>query len=91
MKEILKNSIIVIVLIMLIYCLFIVEEFVRVRSSLREPLIIFDEQYSYDEVTYVSFGYTLKRKFYCKSDDLCFLDSEEFWLFDKILIWGWIN
>ena len=36
-------------------------------------------------------GYTLKRNYYCKSDDLCIVNEVEFLLFDKYFIWGWIS
>lgn len=91
MKKILRISLIVIILGLFAYGGFVVEEVLRTSSSLRKPLIVFEEQYTSDEITYVSLGYTLKRKLYCKSDDLCIVNSEEYWLFDKILIWGWIN
>ena len=91
MKGILKKVGNIIFLIIILYILFIAEEIIRLSDSLQEPLIVLEEINTYDGVTYKSFGYTLNRNFYCKSDDLCIVNEVEFWLFDKYLIWGWIS
>ena len=74
-----------------LYALFIVEEIIRLWESLQEPLIVIEETNTYDSVTYKSLGYTLKRNYNCKSDDLCIVNEVEFLLFDKYFIWGWIS
>ena len=94
MKKVLKIfGIIILTIIILytLYTLFIVEEVIRLSKSTQEPLIVLEETNTYDFVTYKSLGYTLIRKYYCKSDDLCIVNDVEFWLFDKFLIWGWIS
>ena len=89
MKKVLKIFGIIILTIIILYTLFIAEEVIRLSESLQEPLIVLEETNTYDSVTYKSLGYTLNRKYYCKSDDLCIVNDVEFWLFDKFIIWGW--
>ena len=93
MKKTLKIVGIIIVAVVLTYTLFIVEESIRLSlfDRLGEPLVVFEEEHTYSDTTYKSFGFTFKRSLYCKSDDLCFVNGLEFWLFDKFLIWGWIS
>ena len=92
MKKILKIILLIFLVIMLIYVLFIVEESIRLSiNKSGEPLIVFEENYIYDSIKYESLGFSFINKFYCKSDDLCFLNGQELWLFDKFLIWGWIS
>ena len=90
-KKVAKVMGIVIVSFVFAYVLFIFEEVVRLSKSLQEPLIVIEEINTYDGVTYKSLGYTLKRNYYCKSDDLCIVNEVEFLLFDKYFIWGWIS
>ena len=91
MKKFLKITILIIIVPIIIYILFITEEIIRLSKSLQEPLIVLEEINTYDSVTYKSLGYTLNRKYYCKSDDLCIVNEVEFLLFDKYFIWGWIS
>lgn len=89
-----KVVVIVIISIVLIYTLFIVEESIRLsRNTLSEPLIVFEESYINGDVTYKSLGFTLKTEYvnFPNSNDVAYPISQEFWLFDKILIWGWIS
>ena len=86
----------VFIVIVLIYTLFIIEESVRLlNNSLAEPLIILDESYSGDigDVIYKSLGFTLKTDYakFNDSNDIVYPISQEFWLFDTFLIWGWIS
>jgi len=82
----------IISIIVLIYVLFIGEESIRlaVKKSGR-PLIVFEEQYINDGEELIYIGFTYINYFTCRSSDLCFLFSQEFWLFDKILMWAWAN
>lgn len=91
MKKVLKTIGIIIISIKLLYIIFVAEEVIRLSNSLQEPLIVFKEINTYDSVTYKSFGYTLNRNYYCKSDDLCIVNEVEFLLFDKYFICGWIS
>lgn len=91
MKKILKVVGIIFISFIMLFVLFIVEEVFRLSESLQEPLVVFEEINTYDGITYKSFGYTLNRNFYCKSDDLCIVNEVEFWLFDKFFIWGWVS
>ena len=82
--------------IILMYALFIVEESIRLsKNSLAEPLIVFEKSHSGNlgDVTYRSLGFTLKTE-YAKvnsSNDDIYPVSQEFWLFNKFLIWGWVS
>ena len=87
MKKILKVTGIIIIVPIIIYILFIIEEVIRLSKSLQEPLI--EEINTYDSVTYKSLGYTLNRNYNCLSDGLCIVNEVEFLLFDKYFIWGW--
>ena len=88
MKKVLKIMKKIIVLVVLVYALFIVEEAFRLLffKKLWEPLIVFEEKYTDSNITYKSLGFAFKRNLKCKSDDLCFVVGNEFWLFDKIPI-----
>ena len=94
-KSVIKVIGIVILSFFLIYTLFIVEEFIRLsNNSLAEPLIVFGESYSDDGATaYKSLGFTLITEY---SNNEGLIDksnpvSQEFWLFDRLLIWAWIS
>lgn len=96
MKRILKNICITLFLIVIIYALFIFEESIRLsHNKLAEPLIVFKEIYSGNvgNVEYISLGFTLTTKYtnYFGSNDIVYPISQEFWLFDKFLIWSWIG
>lgn len=91
MKKVVQVIRIVSISFIIIYVLFIVEEIIRLSKSLQVPLIVIEETNTYDGVTYKSLGYTLKRNYYCKSNDLCIVNEVEFLLFDKYFIWGWIS
>ena len=94
MKKILKIIGKSIGIIILIYTLFIAEESIRLavdKSS--QPLIIFEEKYinNGEDCIYKSLGFNYTTSFTCRSSDLCFLFSQEFKLFDKILMWAWAD
>ena len=81
-------------IVLLIYALFIGEESIRlaVKKS-GQPLIIFEEKYinNGEYCVYKSLGFTYTTSFTCRSSDLCFLFSQEFRLFDTILMWAWVK
>ncbi len=88
MKKFLKFTGITIVSIILIYVLFIVEESIRLsNNAVAKPLIVFEEYKTREITIYKSIGFTLKNDECNKG--LC--GGQEFWLFDKFLIWGWIS
>lgn len=94
MKKILKITGKTIGIIILIYTLFIAEESIRLSiKKLGRPLIIFEEKYTNngEDCVYKSLGFTYTTSFTCRSSDLCFLFSQEFRLFDKILMWAWVK
>ena len=82
--------------IIVIYALFITEEVIRLsHNSLAEPLIVFKESNTGNngDVTYKSLGFTLTTEFakFSENKDMVYPISQELWLFDKFLIWGWIS
>ena len=96
MKKCLKITIIVMLSVVVTYALFITEEVVRLsHNSLAEPLIVFEEEYTGDDgdVTYKSLGFTLTTEFakFSENEGIVYPISQELWLFDKFLIWGWIS
>jgi len=96
MKKTIKIARSIVVILILIYTLFIVEESIRLsNNSLAEPLIIFKETYigKNGDITYESLGFTLITKFanYPGSNDVTYVTAQEFWLFDIFLIWAWIS
>ena len=96
MKKHLKYIGRVLIIITLIYTLFVVEESIRLSTNpLTEPLIVLEESYSGNigDVTYKSLGFTLKVDYekFTDSNDKVYPISQEFWLFDAFLIWGWIS
>ena len=106
MKRTLKIIGIIIVSIILIYVLFITEESIRLKNKGgREPLIIlggycWGDKLERTERSYKTdckgLGYSLKREYVLSdksSEDLkmYYLIHEEFWLFDKFLLWGWVS
>ena len=96
MKKSLKIIMIVMWFVIVTYVLFITEEVVRLsHNSLAEPLIVFEEEYTGDDgdVTYKSLGFTLTTEFakFSENNDMVYPVSQELWLFDKFLIWGWIS
>lgn len=106
MKKVLKTILIVIVMIICIYALFVIEESIRLKNGGKAPLIILrDNEYcdgdkiEHTEKSYTTnckgIGYRIERKYLLggQTNDLdkgYVLIKEEFWLFDKILLWGWI-
>ena len=96
MKKYLKITMIVMLSVVVIYVLFITEEVIRLsHNSLAEPLIVFEEEYTGDDgdVTYKSLGFTLTTEIakFSENKDMVYPISQELWLFDKFLIWGWIS
>ena len=89
--KILKVVGITFISLVMFFALFIVEEIFRLSNSLQKPLVVFEEINTYDRTMYKSLGYSLKRGYDCKSDDLCIVNEVEFLLFDKFFIWGWIS
>ena len=92
------------VFIICLFVIFIVEECIRLeRNSSAKPLIVFkiDENIDANNLknkkeVYTSLGYKLKKEYSAtdeSTEDLVFWDvvGEEFYLFDKILLWGWIK
>lgn len=96
MKKNLKITGMILLLIIMIYAFFIIEESVRLSNdSLAEPLIVFEKSNSSDigDITYKSLGFTLITEYakFNDSNDRVYPISQEFWLFDKFLVWGWIS
>ena len=82
--------------VIVVYALFITEEVIRLsHNSLAGPLIVFEEEYTGNngDVTYKSLGFTLTTEFakFSENEDIVYPISQELWLFDKFLIWGWIS
>ena len=103
MKKNIKIIIIILASIIFIYALFITEESIRIEKG-GEPLIILNGTCNHNEIpltnnyetTCQSIGFKIKRRYayeFTPASDVrtFYLVKEEFWLFDKFLIWGWIS
>ena len=90
-KLIFKIIGIIIVSISLFYVMFIVEESIRLSNGGVKPLIVLEEKYINDDIIYKSLGFSIIYRCYNKSSDLVLCGGQEFWLFDKFLIWSWIS
>ena len=88
--------------LIIIFGLFIIEEDIRLKNkSNAKPLIIFKIDENIDaenldirEEMYYSLGFKLKKYYIVDEkshDDLLILNvtGEEFYLFDKIMLWAW--
>ena len=91
MRRIFKKIMIIGLSIILLYSLFIVEESIRISRGGVKPLIVLEEEYINGDILYKSLGFSVKYKCYNKSSGLVLCGGQEFWLFDKFLIWGWIS
>lgn len=95
-NKILKLIGITIIVFVSVYALFTLEEAVRLsKDSNAKPLIILEENYNggVGDAIYKSLGFTLKTE-YASVDDSnneFYPIAQEFLLFDKFLIWAWIN
>ena len=106
MKKIIKVLGIIIISIIVLFCIYITEESLRLKSNNGAlPLIITDQtKYSISaikpgeevKIEYKSFGYKLIVRYTLSeqsSEDnkIISIIGEEFWLFNKTLLWGWIS
>ncbi len=94
MKKVLKIIGIVLISIIFIYIIFIAEESIRLKKDGGDPLIKVDKcSYTGNKYKCKGLGYSITREYTSKqeSSDVYYLIGEEFWLFDKILLWGWIS
>ncbi len=103
MKKIIKIISIIIISIILVYTLFVTEESIRLQKGGNTPLIILngtcDDNLMYNDIyetSCQSIGFSIKRQYVYEpspASDVRFyhIIKEEFWLFDKFLIWGWIS
>ncbi len=94
--KVIKTTGIIILSVILVYTFFIVEESIRLsKNPLAEPLIVIEENYSgsVGDATYKSLGFTLITEYsdFEGSSDRVYPTSQEFWLFDRFLIWAWIS
>ncbi len=104
MKKIFAILGIVISSLLVIYILFVAEESIRLKRGGQRPLIVISGTCDGDKIEHTgnyetdcqSLGFSIKREYVLdekSSDDnkMYKLISEEFWLFDKYLVWGWIS
>ena len=104
MRKTFKVIGIVLIIIVLIYALFIIEESIRLKKDGEYPLIITNSKYcnkngninsisSNYEIKCNGLGYSIIREYSPReeSSDIYYYIRGEFWLFDKYLLWGWIT
>ena len=103
MKKVLKILLLIIVSVSFLYAVFIFEESIRLQNGKGSPLIKLGGTCTSDKIEHISnykedcigLGYRIKREYILgeqSSEDnkIFYLIHEEFWLFDKFLIRGWI-
>ena len=103
MKKTLKILAIIFISIIGLYTLFIIEESIRLKNGGEKPLIVIGGECSRTKLntessyktTCKGLGYTIKREYSLggqvgEVEKGYLLIGEEFWLFDKIIVWGWI-
>lgn len=78
-----------------IYIIFVTEESIRLSNDIKaKPLIVLEKSIINNATTYKSIGFKLTNRYgKAQTEEIknivCI--GREFWLFDKILVWGWIN
>ena len=103
MKRTIRIIVIIVALLIISYALFLTEESIRIEKG-GEPLIILNGTCEINEMPYDngyeticrSLGFKLKRRYayeFTPASDVrrSYIIKEEFWLFNKFLIWGWIS
>ena len=107
MKKIIKKLLIIFITVLFLYAIYIVEENIRLKNGGRNPLIIVgkDSHCDGDKMEHLEkkyktdckgIGYRIKREYILdeksSEDNRIYIKiKEEFWLFDKYLLWGWIS
>jgi len=95
-KKWLNVTIILVIIIIMVYSLFVVEESVRIENNMSaKPLIVLNEKDDYDKFTYNSIGFKLTNRY--SFDEMNYdggkqvIVGQELWLFNTFLLWGWIS
>ena len=100
MNKMLKRTLIILGTILIIYISFVTVDCIRLRNAKRgtKPLIIVSEYETDSRTGYKGLGYTIEYyvdKDEQKEDDMTYINvygyGAEFRLFDKIMIWAWIE
>lgn len=97
-----KKLVIAVISVICIFSIFIVEECIRLSVNYSMPLIVLhvDKKYSNDsqqlDATYYSLGFKTEMKYYLddnssQDNHMYRLVGEEFYLFNKILLWAWVS
>lgn len=92
MKKYIKKILLILIILIFSYSLFLTEEVIRI-SNIKgaKPLIVLKEKNTNNDTTYQSIGFKLKNKYHHMYDDLVYVAGQEIWVFDIIMIWGWIS
>lgn len=82
-----------IIVLIFIYSIFMVEESIRLSNNMEaKPLIIINEIKVNEMVIYESVGFKLINKYgYIDNNDERTCLGQEVWLFNIIMLWGWIT
>lgn len=101
MKKVNKIIIITILTLIIIFVAYITFDCIRLRNSSlgTKPLITINEKITENRLVYTGLGYKIEYYLNSKKDeDFNNLETIEercygvaFWLFDKIIIWGWVE
>jgi len=92
MKNLFKILISLIILITFMYTFFIMEESIRLSNDTNsKPLIIISQTKNTYQDTYKSIGFKLINKYGKDEKENLFCIGQEFWLWNKFMLWGWIS
>ena len=107
MKKIIKILLIIFIAVLFLYAIFIAEESIRLKNGGINPIIIVgkDSHCDSDKIKHLEesyetsckgIGYRIKREYILdeksSEDNRIYIKiKEEFWLFDKYLLWGWVS
>lgn len=102
-----KTFIKLIIVLVILYGFFLAEESIRIKYSRQDPIYIIkssgecdSEEVEHTEKSYQTsckgLGYRIDREYLLggEVDDESkgyVLVKEEFWIFDKFMLWGWIS
>lgn len=102
MKQLLNIIFGIIITVLILFTIYIVVESVRLRNGESLPLIVTGGTCDGDKTEHIEdyetdcegIGFSIRRKYVLDTstkDKTFNLIQEEFWLFDKFMLWGWIS
>lgn len=89
-----KKILSVVAVLLAVYIAFVAVDCIRLKNTFKEkaPLITIASSENENEISYKGLGYTVRyRKGLDENgNETEFVSGAEFWMFGKIILWGWI-